>query len=137
VFNVTFPFAYERPEENVVVACHVGTPFTRARTNPSVVFEIDERVLAAVVYNSVFVPPNVFTPVPPLATGRIPVTPVVRDTCPVRLESDKHDPDSEKQPVLMLYPTFDVDVANAEMFNPRSVVVPVFDISKAEMDEVA
>ena len=30
-----------------------------------------------------------------------------------------------------------MEVAKAEMFNPRSVVVPVLEISKAEMDDVA
>ena len=37
----------------------------------------------------------------------------------------------------MLNPTSDVEVANASIFNPRSVVVPVLEISKAEMDDVA
>jgi hypothetical protein len=37
---------------------------------------------------------------------------------------------------VILNPTFDVDVANAEMFNPLSVVVPVDDISRAEIEVV-
>ena len=37
----------------------------------------------------------------------------------------------------MLKPTFEVEVARPEMFNPRSVVVPVFEISRAEIDDVA
>jgi hypothetical protein len=36
----------------------------------------------------------------------------------------------------MLKPTFEVEVARARIFNPRRVVVPVLDISNAEMDEV-
>ena len=35
--NVTLPLAYARPLENVVVAVHVGMPFTRASTVPEVV----------------------------------------------------------------------------------------------------
>ena len=35
--------------DSVDVAVHVGTPFDRARTNPSVVFAIDDRLLADVV----------------------------------------------------------------------------------------
>lgn len=38
---------------------------------------------------------------------------------------------------MILNPTFDVDVAKAIIFNPRIVVVPVFEISKAEIDVVA
>ena len=37
----------------------------------------------------------------------------------------------------MLKPTLDVDVARAEMFRPRSVVVPDDEISRAEIDVVA
>ena len=33
---VTFPPEYARPEENVVVATHVGTPFTSASVKPFV-----------------------------------------------------------------------------------------------------
>ena len=39
--------------------------------------------------------------------------------------------------MVTLKPTFDVDVAKLEMFNPRSVVVPVDEISKALIDDVA
>ena len=49
VSQVTAPAEYERPVEKVVVAVQVGTPLTRARMKPFVVFEIDERLLAAVV----------------------------------------------------------------------------------------
>jgi hypothetical protein len=75
--------------------------------------------------------------VPPFATGRVPVTPVVRETVPVKLESERQVDDIAKQPLVMLYPTFEVDVASALMFNPLRVVVPVLDISSAEIDEVA
>jgi hypothetical protein len=40
---VTAPFAYVRPEENVVVAVHVGTPFKYERTNPAVPTVVVER----------------------------------------------------------------------------------------------
>lgn len=35
--KVTFPFAYARAPEKVVVAVHVGMPFTNARMVPDVV----------------------------------------------------------------------------------------------------
>ena len=40
--------------------------------------------------------------VPPLATGSVPVTPVVRDICPVRLFSVRQLPAIAKHPVVML-----------------------------------
>ena len=40
--------------------------------------------------------------VPPFATGSVPVTPVVSETCPVRLESDRHVEFTAKHPVEML-----------------------------------
>ncbi len=45
----------------------------------------------------------------------------------------------EKHPVVILYPTLEVDVAKPAMLSPRSVVVPKPEraISKAEIDEVA
>ena len=48
-------------------------------------------------------------------------------------------PEMEKQPLLKLNPTLEVEVARAEMFNPLTVVVPkpVPEISKAEMEVVA
>ena len=48
-------------------------------------------------------------------------------------------PPIAKHPAVMLYPTFDVEVAWPEMFRPRSVVVPkpVPEISRAEIDVVA
>src|ERR1700693_2962662 len=42
-----------------------------------------------------------------------------------------------KHPVEMFSPTLDVVVAVAEMLSPLSVVVPVDDISRAEMEVVA
>lgn len=38
---------------------------------------------------------------------------------------------------MILKPTLEVDVANAEILRPRSVVVPAADISSAEIDVVA
>ena len=67
----------------------------------------------------------------------MPVTPVVKETCPVKLDRDRQEEEMEKQPVVMFSPTLEVEVARAEMFNPRRVVVPVFDISRAEMEDVA
>ncbi len=43
--------------------------------------ELLARVFAAVVYKTVLVPPNVVRPVPPLATGKAPVTPFAKFTC--------------------------------------------------------
>ena len=51
------------------VATQVGTPPLIARTKPPVDAAMDESVSAEVVYRSEFVPPNVFSPVPPDATG--------------------------------------------------------------------
>ena len=39
-------------------------------------------------------------------------------------ESVKHVPPTAKQPVVMLSPTLDVEVAEPAMFKPLSVVVP-------------
>ena len=70
-------------------------------------------------------------------TGRVPVTWEVRVICPVRVESERQVPLIAKHPVEILSPTLEVEVASAEIFNPLSVVVPVDDISRAEIDDVA
>ena len=46
---------------------------------------------------------------------------------------ERHVPEIAKHPVVMLKPTLEVEVASAEMFNPLSVVVPVLEISRAEI----
>ena len=46
-------------------------------------------------------------------------------------------PPMAKHPVEMFSPTLDVEVARAMMLRPRSVVVPVAEISRAEMEVVA
>ncbi len=75
--------------------------------------------------------------VPPFAIGRVPVTFAVRETCPVKFESVRQEPEIEKQPVVTLKPTLEVEVARPEIFRPRSVVVPVEEISSALIDDVA
>ena len=49
MFTLNDPVEYERPVPAVVVAVHVGTPFTIARVNPLVPAAIEESVSAAVV----------------------------------------------------------------------------------------
>ena len=44
---VTFPAAYVRPEEKVVVATHEGMPFADDNTNPPVPIPSFERTLVA------------------------------------------------------------------------------------------
>ena len=51
--------------------------------------------------------------VPPLVIGRIPVTPVVKFTCPPRVESERQLEEIEKHPLAMLIPPL-----------PWNVVVP-------------
>ncbi len=48
---VTFPFEYERPPENVVVATHVGTPLTEASMRPPVPIPSFDRVFEFEAYN--------------------------------------------------------------------------------------
>ena len=48
---VTFPFEYERPPENVVVATQVGTPLTEASTRPPAPIPSFESVFAPEAYN--------------------------------------------------------------------------------------
>ena len=65
------------------------------------------------------------------------MTPVVKLTCPVRFESVRQVPLIAKHPVEIFSPTLEVEVASAEMLSPLSVVVPVADISRAEIEDVA
>ena len=75
--------------------------------------------------------------VPPLTTGRTPLTCDVREICPPRFAIERQLEEIAKQPLVILNPTLEVEVARAEMFNPRRVVVPALEISRAEMDDVA
>ena len=68
---VTLPFAYERPEEKVVVACHVGTPPTKARICPLTPADVVERALVPLPRRMEF-GWIVERPVPPPATDRVP-----------------------------------------------------------------
>jgi len=76
---VTLPLEYERPEEKVVVAVHVGTPFKRARMFPAVPAVVVERAEEPLPYGITPVA-MLAQPVPPFATGRIPVTSLARLT---------------------------------------------------------
>src|SRR5579872_1945086 len=49
----------------------------------------------------------------------------------------RHVPPMAKHPPERFSPTLDVEVAKLEMFRPRMVVVPVGEISRAEMEVVA
>jgi hypothetical protein len=68
-----------------------GTPAGLVINTPSLPVTIDDNVFAAVVYSIVFAPPKVVTPVPPFATGNVPVIFVVRstsfavNTCPAKV----------------------------------------------------
>src|SRR5579872_2157270 len=75
--------------------------------------------------------------VPPFTIGRVPDTWEVSETWPERLERERHEPPMAKQPPERFSPTLDVEVAKPEMFRPRMVVVPVGEISRAEMEVVA
>ena len=67
------------------------------------------------------------------------VPPFAIPSVPLKLPRERHVEEIAKHPVVMLYPTFDVEVAWPEMFNPLTVVVPkpLPEISKAEMEVVA
>jgi len=56
---------------------------------------------------------NVVAPVPPFTTGRVPVTCVVKLTCPPRFESDRQFETIEKQPLAKLIPPVDEKVVVA------------------------
>ena len=76
------PFAIARvPEmvESVVVATHCGMPSRYARTKPGVPAEVVAR-LPALLPKRMAPELMVAQPVPPLATGRMPVTSLVRET---------------------------------------------------------
>lgn len=55
--------------------------------------------------------PSVVALVPPLRTGRMPDTWVVRETCPVRFESERQLAPYAKQPVAREMPLWKVEVA--------------------------
>jgi hypothetical protein len=65
---VTFPFEYARPEENVVVAFQVGTPFASTSTWPFTPVLVVPSALEPLPYR---IAPLVIVgqPVPPLETG--------------------------------------------------------------------
>jgi hypothetical protein len=68
---VTLPLVYVRPEENVVDATQLGTPFSRARTLPAVPADVVEIALVPLPYISE--PDCMFDhPVPPFRTLRRP-----------------------------------------------------------------
>src|SRR3989338_8139223 len=75
--SVTAPFAYVSPPAKVVVAVHVGTPFERARTWPSVPAVVVASAPAPFPRTMLFawMSPQ---PVPPFVTPSIPVMSLVR-----------------------------------------------------------
>ena len=84
--EVTLPFRYVRPDENVVVACQVGIPFTRASTCPSVPAVVVDSAPDPLPRRSVFVL-IVDHPVPPYTAARVELadtTPEIACSGPVR-----------------------------------------------------
>src|SRR3989344_5742797 len=121
--SVTAPFAYVSPPAKVVVAVHVGTPFERARTWPSVPAVVVASAPAPFPRTMLFawMSPQ---PVPPFVTPSIPVMSLVRSMRevatapavafrkPVRLAS-VNEFDAMRLVVLAVVAVMAVVVANA------------------------
>jgi hypothetical protein len=82
--DVPIPTEPRKDELAVVVATMLPTVSCVPVAMSAVPFELDTMMELAAKEEEF---------VPPLAIGRIPVTPVVRETCPPRLDRERHEPD--------------------------------------------